>query len=182
MFPDAPNAPTPHASGRQLTINGGPPRAETLAQLEAALGQPLPDGAYWYDVACGAWGQWGGPCQGFLPPGLDLAGPLPLEASGGMTQVVINGRALHPMDVMGLNQLLAATGSQCLPGRWSLDAAGNIGPEGGMPLLNLYALVAAGGGGGGGDNFWSTKFSAGNSSGGAGYVRLPDGGFSTFGM
>ena len=155
------------------------PRAEGLARLEAAAGATIPDGDYWYDARCGAWGQAGGPAQGFLPPDLDLAGPLRLDASGGGTPVVINGRALHPVDVLGLNQLLIRVGSTCLPGRWFCDAAGNLGPEGGLPLVNLQQLAM---GGGGGDNFWSTRFSAGNSSGGAGYVSLPGGGQVSFGM
>jgi len=167
-------------SERNLTINGAPPNLSALNELEAAAGGQIPDGDYWYDALCGAWGYFGGPAQGVLPPNLQIAGPLPLEASGGGTPVVVNGRALHPLDVMGLNQLLMRVGSTCLPGRWFCDAMGSMGPEGGVPLINLHQLAAMGGGGG--DNFWSTGFSAGNSSGGAGYVSLPGGGQVSFGM
>ena len=172
---------------RTLTINGGPPKANGLAAFEKAIGRQIPDGNYWYDAKCGVWGNWGGPGLGFLPPGLDLAGPLPQDASGGATPVIVNGRALHPMDVAALNQLLILVGAQCMPGRWQLDSAGNLGPEGGVPLLNLMQLAAAAGGGGGGgaggDNFWSTRYgAAGNSSGGAGYISLPGGGSVTWGM
>ncbi len=162
---------------RRLTINGAPPRLAGLEQLESMLGGAIPDGDYWYDRACGAWGPWGGQTQGFLPPGLDLGAPLPIDASGGATPVIVNGRALHPLDVAALNQILSRVGAQCLPGRWTLDANGNLGVENGPVLVNLYALQVAGGG----DNYWSSRFSAGNESGGFGYVSLPGGGSVSYG-
>ena len=92
----------------EVQINGRPldeAQARTLAALEQRIG-PVPPGAYWYDVRTGAAGRWGGPVAAFLPPGLPLAGPLPADASGGgqgrLTAVFINGRELHPSDVMAL--------------------------------------------------------------------------------
>jgi hypothetical protein len=84
-----------------------------------------------------------------------------------------------------------------------LDGQGNLGLEGGPPLLNLVALVsllqaqqrqdlygpgwgaggdAGSGQAGGNDNFWSSGITgaAGNESGGAGYVMV-DGVAATYG-
>lgn len=167
--------------GRAITINGGPPNLEVLDMIEKMAGTIIPDGDYWYDQVSGATGVMGGPCSGFLPAGLELAGPLPADASNGNTGVFVNGRQLHSIDVMNLNQILILGGAQCLPGRWTIDAYGNLGPEGGIPLVNLVQLAMAGAnqgtGGGGGDNFWSSRYSFGNESGGSGYVKLPNGGY-----
>ena len=162
---------------RQVTINGAPPRPG-FAELEALLAAPVPDGDYWYDPMCGAYGMLGGQALGFLPAGLDIAESLPADASGGGTGVVINGRELHPLDVAALNQILMRAGAQCLPGRWWLDAAGNLGAEGGPPLTNLGRLLQVGGGGG---SSWSTWYGSGGDSGGAGYVMTPSG-TATYGM
>ncbi len=79
----------------------------------------------------------------FLPPGLTLGGPVPADASGGgqgaLTGVFINGRELHPLDVVGLQQLIG----QVWPGRWWVDAQGNYGLENGPALGNLALLARA---------------------------------------
>jgi hypothetical protein len=143
---------------RKLRINGAAPTArqlETLALLERHIGRVL-DGDYWYDTATGASGRFGGPTLLFLPPGLDLAGPLPANASGGgsgtLTGVFVNGRELHPVDVMGLRQLLG----QVLPGRWWVDAQGNYGLVGGPALGNLLLVARARGGNG--NQPWSKHY------------------------
>lgn len=128
----------------QTTINGRP-----LTPREAQLVPNLPQGAYWYDAATGAWGMWGGPTSGFVAPGLPFSGKLPANASGGgdgrLTGVFINGRELHPTDVF---QLAALLRTPVMPGRWWVDAQGNAGMEGGPMVLNLYAVARANGGGG----------------------------------
>ncbi len=176
-------------SPRAITINSGPPNVAILAQIEHTLGTQLPDGDYWYDYRCGACGLMGGPAQGFLRPGLALGGPLPPNASGDSgTGCFVNGRELHTLDIVGLNQLLMRAGGQCLPGRWSLDATGNLGPENGIPMINLVQLAsmgapgAFGGATGGGDNSWSTRYASGNSSGGAGFIQFSGGGSVSYGM
>jgi hypothetical protein len=150
-----PNAP------RRITINGQPasPRdMQTIQMLEQQWGIRAQDGDYWYDNLTGATGRWGGPMVSLLPAGLQLGGPMPPNASGGgtgaLTGVFINGRELHPYDVMRLQQL---TGQQAYPSRWWCDGQGNFGLENGPMMGNLYALAQQrnGGGGGGGDSYYS---------------------------
>ncbi len=126
----------PETFTRALRVNGERISDETLHQLAQQYGLQVADGNFWYDKVSGAWGQWGGPAQGFLRAGLPLGGPLPREASGGATRVVINGRELHPLDVLGLQRLVGVV----LPGRWWTDAAGNFGMEGGPVLGNLWQV------------------------------------------
>jgi hypothetical protein len=134
----------------------GPAALETLERLERGIGR-LDDGAYWYDPRTGASGRWGGPTLAFLPPGLTLGGPAPADASGGgqgtLTGVFINGRELHPLDVVGLQQLIG----QVWPGRWWVDAQGNYGLENGPALGNL-ALLARAHQGSGGRRAWSKHY------------------------
>jgi len=111
--------------------------ASVLHALEAQYRVRAQNGAYWYDPACGAWGFAGGPTVGFIPAGLDLGGPLQADASGGTTLVFINGRQLPVRDVLALRQLVGPV----LPGRYWLDAQGNVGVEGGPAFMNLAALV-----------------------------------------
>lgn len=191
-----PRRPQVHPAliGRRLAINGAQPKGESLAALERAIGMRLPDGAYWYDPISGACGFWGMPCSGFLPAGLDIAAPLPREASGGTTGVIINNREIHLVDLVQLNQLLFFVGKTLGPGRYACDADGNIGPEGGAPAANLVTIMtmaavaqafagaaANGGGGGGGDNYWSSRYGAGNEQDGFGYVYIPGTGSVSYG-
>ena len=147
-------------SSRKIRFNNrllGAEELATLERLERGVGR-LDDGAYWYDARTGASGRWGGPALAFLPPGLSLGGPLPADASGGghgmLTGVFVNGRELHPVDVMGLQQLIG----QVWPGRWWVDAQGNYGLEGGPPVGNLWALARAHRSGGGGKQAWSKHY------------------------
>lgn len=146
-------APLCALAADEVQINGRPldeAQRKTLAALEQRIG-PVPPGAYWYDVRTGVAGRWGGPVAVFLPPGLPLAGPLPAEASGGgngrLTAVFINGRELHPADVMALRQY-----GPVIQGRYNWDAQGNVSTETGLWLFNFYAVLQAqqrsGGGGG----------------------------------
>lgn len=136
-------APVP---ARQLRCNDAPLSAEGLAvleQLERATGVRLPDGSYWYDPACGAFGAWGGPTLTFVPAGLPLAaGPLPANASGGGTGVFTNGRELHAFDLAYLQHLVGPIA----PGRYFTDAQGNAGLEGGPVLVNLVLAAQQRGG------------------------------------
>jgi hypothetical protein len=70
--------------------------------------------------------------------GLNIGGPLRVDASRGNTGVFINGRELHQMDVVGLQQL-----GPVYRGRYWVDAYGNCGFEGGPALLNLVQVARA---------------------------------------
>ncbi len=149
--------------------------AQQLAEFENTYGQKPKPGNYWYDKVCGLYGITGQPALGFMYPGHDL-GVLARNASNGNSFVLINDRELTEFEWMMLSQL---TGATVMPGSYWLDAQGNAGMQGNpFPLVNLFMAAQQRvhlAGGAGGDNFWSTRFSAGNaySDGSAGYVSVP---------
>jgi hypothetical protein len=155
-------------SGRQVLVNGERLSDRELLALEQGYGIRIEDADYWYDRISGAWGLSGGPAAGVIMPGLELGGPLAADPSAGNTGVFINGRELHPVDVAGLRNLFGVV----YPGRWYLLANGNLGPEGGPPIANLYQALQARGGG----SSWRspTTGSSGGASGGSGYVMGRD--------
>lgn len=174
VFATDPDAASPiFDDDAAVVINGRALDESAIATLAGLYGvQPAP-GRYWYDAASGLYGSEGQPPAGLLHPGHDL-GPLAREASGGSTGIVVNGRELPVLEWTFLSALV---GAPVPPGAYWLDAAGNAGRVGSpLPLVNLRAAAAAGaGGGGGGDNFWSSRFSAGNSNAdnSQGYVSVP---------
>jgi hypothetical protein len=115
------------ADMRRITVNGA-----ATDQLDRLVGFRVPDGDYWYDAKSGAAGAMGGPCEGFLPPGLGFP-PMPPGCSGGGTGVFVNGRELHPAEAAALQRLVGFV----MPGRYWVDAQGNAGFEGGPALVNL---------------------------------------------
>lgn len=129
---------------KNIIVNGVRLSEDTLRVLEQRYGIRILEGAYWYDNVSGAYGLQAGPTIGFSLPGLKLGGSLRANASGGGTDVFVNGRELHPLDVSALQQILG----QIFPGRYWLDAQGNFGYEGGPALGNLIFLVHEAGGGG----------------------------------
>src|SRR6185295_11198069 len=98
------------------------------------------------------------------------------NASLGNSGVFVNGRQLPESERIVWSQLL---GYYILPGSYWLDGSGNAGYEGNpVPTTNLYLAAqqnAYGGGSQGGDNFWSSRFGAGNSNAdnSQGYVSVP---------
>ena len=127
------------ATERNVFINRVKLPSERVQQTERQYGTLIMDGRYWYDAKCGAWGVEGGPTLGFIFPGLDLPGPMPSDISGGGTGIFINGREIHVQDQMALQQIFGVT----YPGRYWLDAQGNLGIEGGMAIVNLAAAMQA---------------------------------------
>lgn len=128
---------------RQVSFNGEALDGRGLAvleRIEAHYGGQLPDGDYWYDRRSGAAGSWGGPTAGFIGPNLPLGGLLPANASGRGTGVFINGREIHAAEYQWLTQV---TGRRPLPGRYWLEANGDVGFEGGPRLGNLAAAASA---------------------------------------
>lgn len=137
--------PKADSAVRAVKFNGHALDADglaTLAKLEAVYRTRLPDGAYWYDPACGAFGAWGGPVLVILPAGLNLGGPVPADASGGGTGVFVNGREIHAFDALYLQHLLGPI----KPGRYFTDAYGNAGLEGGPIMVNLLQAAQQRGG------------------------------------
>jgi hypothetical protein len=165
---------------RNVVINGQRLSNEELARAEQTYRIRIPDAAYWYDPVLGAWGPQGGPTMGFIAPGLPLGGPLRPDASGGGTAVVVNGRVLHPYDLMALQQITGPI----IAGRYFITAQGLAGPEGGPPMWNLAAMAAQAQGSGGGSNTWQSRVTgaSGFSDGTTGAVFLPNGGIVSTGQ
>lgn len=133
-------SPSPDPQFRNVQINGVPLSEEAweyVLQLEQIAGAVLPDGTYWYDAVCGAFGVWGQGTWLFLPPNLPLGGPIPPHCSGPPTGIVINGRDLHPFDM----QRLAMYAGPLFQGHYYLDAWGNLGVLGQAPFANLRILM-----------------------------------------
>lgn len=168
------DGPSPDEAGAVL-INGNALSAEQLGQFEQTYGvRPLP-GDYWYDALSGLYGVVGHQAYGFMYPGHEF-GPLDRNVSRGNTSVFVNGRELPQAEWLIWSYML---GYPIQMGNYWLDADGNAGYVGNpMPTVNLFAAAlqnAYAGQGGSGDNFWSTRFSAGNSNAGntQGYVSVP---------
>jgi hypothetical protein len=172
--------PAAGAAARKVVFNGRRYTEAELAALEQAHGIRIPDANYWYDPVLGAWGVEGSPTLGLIAPGLELGGPLRADASGGGTNVVVNGRVLHPLDLAALQQITGPV----VPGRYFITAQGLAGPEGGPPMWDLGAMARQAQGGGGGSNTWQGRVtgSSGFSDGTTGAVFLPNGGIVSTGQ
>lgn len=167
--------------GQEVIINGKKLSMEQQAQLEKIYNVKAQAGSYWYDAKSGMYGVEGQPAYGFMYPNHEL-GELARNASNGKTGVIVNGRELPQAEYVVWSQVL---GYWIQAGSYWFDAQGNAGYEGNpTALVNLYLAASQNGYQGnssGGDNFWSTRFSAGNSYGGTGYVSLPGGGMVSYG-
>jgi hypothetical protein len=158
-----------------IIINNLALSEEQIADLENTYGvKPLP-GKYWYDARSGLYGVVGFPAYGFMQPDHTF-GTLERNASNGDTGVIVNRRELPQSEWAVWSYII---GSWIQPGAYWLDHNGNAGYEGNpIPTINLYVAAqqnAYRGQGGSGDNFWSTRFSAGNYDSGnqRGYVSVP---------
>ncbi len=177
------------ASRPRVVINGRALTEEDIRGFQEVYGVRPGAGSYWYDPRSGLFGSVGTPALGQMYPGHDL-GPLAANASAGDTGLFVNGRELPEVEWLALCRIL---GGALAPGRYTLDANGDMGIEGEpYPRVNLLAAAQAayaaaagagggydgggydgggydgggsgGGGSGGGDNFWSSSFACGNSS------------------
>lgn len=162
---------------RNVVINDKRLTDEELARAEQTYRIRIPDANYWYDRTLGSWGVKGQPTMGFIAPGLDLGGPLRPDASGGGTNVFVNGRELPPSDLAALQQITGPVP----PGRYFITFQGLAGYEGGPAQWDLSALAARSGGGG--SNTWQSRItgSSGFSDGTTGAVFLPNGGIVSTG-
>ncbi len=160
---------------RQIVINGTALNPAQIEEIRKMYGVEPKPGNYWYDARSGLYGVMGYPAFGFMLPGHKF-GTLDSQASRGNTGVFVNGREL-PLNEYTVWSYIV--GNWIQPGRYWLDGNGNAGYEGSpIPVINLYAAAqqnAYRGQGSGGDNFWSTRFSAGNSNANntQGYVSVP---------
>ncbi len=77
----------------QMTLNGRPVDAATAQLLHDQYQVPL-RGAYWYDPASGLIGTLGQPPAKQIAPGDTRFGSPARDASGGLSFVIVNGRAL----------------------------------------------------------------------------------------
>ena len=127
------------AAARRVIVNRTRLTDAEVSRLEQGFRVRILDGDYWYDRMSGAWGMDGGPTLGFLPARLALGGELRADASGGGTNVFINGREIHPIDVVSLQRITIVQ-----PGRYWVDERGNCGYEGNpTPIVNLVQLANA---------------------------------------
>jgi len=127
------------ASGRSFIVNDQKVSDTLIRQLEKKYGVQFTPGNYWYDKVSGAYGVKGGPCTGIGIAGLSIGGNLRGDASSGGTGVFINGRELHPTDVLGFQTFMTV-----IPGRYWAHANGNFGNENNtMVVGNLYQLYQA---------------------------------------
>ena len=188
-------------TGTQVIINEHLLSDEEKLAFQNFYGVSPAPSNYWYDPISGLYGRVGGPGEGFILPG-HAFGPLRQDVSNGNTGVILNGRELTDNEVAYVDSLFDA---QWQPGRYWLDAQGNVGFEGSTtPFANLHATggssppgsgtngqysgdagsyyggetnYATSGGQdwSGGDNFWSGNYGAGNSAGGCTYVSTDSG-------
>lgn len=127
------------ALAQEVVVNGQPLPAAERRAVEQRTGVPLVPGRWWYDARSGLWGSEGQGAAGFAPAGLPVAAPLRAEASGGRRGVFFNGRSLSDAEIGWLMTL-----GPVWPGRYWLDAMGNVGLEGQpLPFANLAALAQA---------------------------------------
>jgi hypothetical protein len=159
----------------KVIINGKSLSEEQIRELEQRYTVRPLSGNYWYDTKSGLYGVKGFPAFGFMLAGHDF-GELKRDASNGNTGVFVNGRELPQNEWIVWSQLL---GYVIQRGRYWLDGQGNAGYEGNpTPTENLYLAAQRNAyhhSGGGGDNFWSSRFGAGNYDSGnqRGYVSVP---------
>jgi len=169
------DSPATKKDTEEIIINNIPLTQEQISEIEKIYGlKPLP-GNYWYDTKSGLYGVVGYPSYGFMLPGHNF-GELSPNASHGYTGVIVNGRILPQAEWLIWSYIL---GYWIQPNSYWLDHMGNAGIVGvEIPLVNLFVAAQQNtytGKGGSGDNFWSSRFSAGNYDSGnqRGYVSVP---------
>lgn len=162
----------------EVVVNGRAVTAEQVQAVQTRLGIPaeaqaqIPPGRYWYDPTSGLWGMEGGPALGQILPELGLGGPLQPDASGGGTNVFVNGREIHVQELLYLQSLFGYVN----PGRYWLNYYGVGGYEGGPAIFDLRAAASAAGGGGlYGGQTRRTPFGGLGSDGNCSYYLHPNG-------
>lgn len=126
------------AVAQRVIVNDRPLSSETILALESYYRIKIQPGRYWYDHQSGLWGIEGEPVKGILIANLNLGGPLKASASGGSSDVFINGREITHYE---LSELEKMTHTRISAGRYWLAANGLAGPEGGPALANLFQIA-----------------------------------------
>jgi hypothetical protein len=158
-----------------VIINNTILTVEQIQEIRNRYGAEPRPGNYWYDSASGLYGVTGYPSFGFMYPGHNF-GTISRNASAGNTGVIINGRELPQLEWAVWSYIL---GYYIQPGNYWFDSQGNAGYVGSsIPVVNLFVAArqnSYSGQGGSGDNFWSSRFGAGNSNADntQGYVSVP---------
>ena len=122
----------------KVFINGTPLTNSQISSLENLYQVKIQNGRYWYDAKCGLWGMEGQGIAGLILPNLKVGGSLKAKASNGKTNIFINGRQINYTEMLQWKQLFGYV----TPGRYWLDAYGNLGIENGVYLLNVPQLMA----------------------------------------
>ena len=162
-------------------VNGTEMPTAYKQTMEQYYQMKIQQGRYWYDATCGLWGLEGGPALGIILANLPLGGRLNSNASNGRTGIFINGRQINYTEQSQWQQLVG----QITPGRYWLDAYGNVGYEGGYALANLIQLAQqaqAYSGRSNGSSFYR-NFYTGNGSGSSSegfYIMGKDWSYSSF--
>jgi hypothetical protein len=146
----SPRGPAQAGSGVfAIVVNGVPITGSSKVALLASGVLP---GRYWRDFMSGFYGREGGPTLGVSQAPIPGAGPLQPDAScrpAGQTNIFINGREVHPIEIANLLPIMMQPG-----GRWRLDSQMNVYQEAnGIFVGSLRAVLASfhqGGGGRGG--------------------------------
>ncbi|NND34423.1 MAG: hypothetical protein HKN76_17695 [Saprospiraceae bacterium] len=123
-----------------IVINDYKLHAEDLLDLSQTDEVYLQPGHYWYDTRSGLFGHKEEPLMGTLKPGHNF-GSLSAQASNGDSGVFINGRELQEEEALQLSRLFCYY--RKMPGRYWLDASGDMGDEG-YPFVtgNIYLAIS----------------------------------------
>ena len=108
---------------------------QQIYAIQQIYGVSVDGRRFWYDSISGAWGYEGLPAAGKTLPNLQVTAPISAYASGGGTDVIVNGRILHPTEVQYLIQRFGSV----TPGRYFLLPDGSYGFEDGPVLGKLGA-------------------------------------------
>ena len=133
-------ASSPARPRSSVVVNGRSMTPAQVTQFTQMYGTPPQSGNWWYDPRSGQIGRVGEPVFGVLQPGHEF-GPLAANASNGTSGVYLNGRQLPAVEVSMYGLVLGPIG----PGRYWLDAQGNVGREGQPAVANLIVAAQAAG-------------------------------------
>ncbi len=123
---------------KNVIFNGRLLSPQQISSLSATSGETINSGNYWYDPVSGFWGYQGGPSRGQMPSFLpQIEGALQRDASGGQTDVLVNGRAIHPMELHELQEVFGPIP----PGSYMMNGRGEISTVSDAPDQQIKPLA-----------------------------------------